>query len=125
MNLVCSLVRLIFTFHNLLTLTIVLMYLALIRLEELGFPKYGRFVRCFDPTKMSRLIGFLFDPASLEGDLKTMWFSVLDAEYVKEHILAPMHKNLPSAQILLSDLCERSDKGLVPKKSKKPATGMY
>jgi hypothetical protein len=34
-----------------------------------------------------------------------------------------MIQNVPAAQVLLSELCERADHGLVPKKFKKATTG--
>lgn len=55
----------------------------MIRLEELTFAKYAKFIRYYDATKMAQLIGFLFDPSNLEKELKPLWFSVLDSEYVK------------------------------------------
>lgn len=64
---------------------LVLVYLAMIRLEELTFDRYAKFIRYYDATKMAQLIGFLFDPSNLEKDLKPLWFSVLDAEFVKVH----------------------------------------
>ena len=94
----------------------------MIRLQELSFPKFARFIRCFDPMKMSRVIGFLFDPVNLESELKSLWFSILDADYVKEKILIPIQNEMPSAQILLRDLINKADHGIIARKSKKLPT---
>lgn len=61
----------------------ILVYLGMIRLEELTFARYAKFIRYYDATKMAQLIGFLFDPSNLEKELQPLWFGVLDASYVK------------------------------------------
>jgi hypothetical protein len=55
----------------------------MIRLDELTFPNFAKFIRYYDATKMAQLIGFLFDPTNLEKELNPLWISVLDAGYVK------------------------------------------
>ena len=66
-----------------INLILVLMYLAMFRLEELTFKNYSKFLRFYDPSKMAQLIGFLFDAKFIDDTLKPIWFSILDAEYVK------------------------------------------
>ena len=58
-------------------------YLAIWRLEELGFEKYAKFISCFDPFKMSRLVEFIFNLIQLETCLKLAWGKILDHEYLK------------------------------------------
>ncbi|KAI8926288.1 hypothetical protein BC831DRAFT_457236 [Entophlyctis helioformis] len=97
-------------------------YLTLWRLEELGFPRFSKFVRCFDPAKMSRLVGFLFNPANLEVDLKKVWGTILDHQFLKEHVIDPILRHVSVAQKLLEELCDRADYGMVAKPSDKKAT---
>ncbi|KAL2911878.1 hypothetical protein HK105_208661 [Polyrhizophydium stewartii] len=97
-------------------------YLALWRLEELGFARFSKFVRCFDPVKMSRLIGFIFNPVNLETDLKQAWGKVLDHQFLKEHVIDPILRHISVAQKLLEEHCDRADYGMVPKKSDKKST---
>ncbi|KAJ3288083.1 hypothetical protein HK104_008340 [Borealophlyctis nickersoniae] len=90
--------------------------------EDLTFAEFHRFVRCFDAAKMARFIAFLFDPANVEGDLKAGWGKILDHAYVQEQLVDPILANIPNAEQLLKELCERAAKGMVPSKSLKPAT---
>eukprot|EP00842_Homolaphlyctis_polyrhiza_P004117 jgi/Hompol1/4706/HPOL_002296-RA len=100
-------------------------YLALWRLEELGFAKFSKFVKCFDPVKMSRLIGFIFNPVNLESDLKKTWGTVLDHQFVKEHVIDPILRHVSVGQKLLEELCDDADFGMVAKKSDKKPTGKH
>lgn len=62
---------------------VVLTYLILWRLEEISFEKLTKFIRALDPVKMSRFIGFMFNPVTIESVLKEEWGKILDHEYLK------------------------------------------
>ena len=66
----------------------------MIRLEDLKFVKFAKFIRYCDPTKMAQLIGFLFDPSNIEKELTPMWYSVLDAGYVKVVVIRFVKKRM-------------------------------
>ncbi|KAH9268660.1 hypothetical protein BASA84_000088 [Batrachochytrium salamandrivorans] len=100
----------------------VLFYLALWRLEELGFQKFSKFVRLFDPLKMSKLLGFIFNPANLNHDLKIVWEEVLDHQFLKEHVIDPVLRHVSIAQSLMEELRNLADNGMVAKKSQKTPT---
>ena len=94
----------------------------MIRLQELSFSHFKRFVQCFDPVKMSKFIGFLFDPFNMEGDLKKLWTSILDIQFVNEAIIFNLKNHLEQARELLAELIEKAAKGMTLKKSSKPPT---
>ncbi|EGF81837.1 hypothetical protein BATDEDRAFT_23491 [Batrachochytrium dendrobatidis JAM81] len=102
----------------------VICYLALWRLDELGFQRFSKFVKCFDPAKMSRLVGFIFSPDNLNTDLKYIWGQVLDHQFLKEHVIDSILRHVSVAQNLLEELCDRADYGMTAKKSEKKPTAI-
>ncbi|KAJ1330099.1 hypothetical protein BSLG_009731 [Batrachochytrium salamandrivorans] len=98
------------------------LFSALWRLEELGFQKFSKFVRLFDPLKMSKLLGFIFNPANLNHDLKIVWEEVLDHQFLKEHVIDPVLRHVSIAQSLMEELRNLADNGMVAKKSQKTPT---
>ncbi|KAJ3132818.1 hypothetical protein HK100_004956 [Physocladia obscura] len=103
----------------------VLAFLSLYRLEsDLDFATYSKFFKCCNPSKMARFLAFLFDSAHLldNGILAKAWSSILDLNYIKTTILGPMLKHAKEVKTLIEELIERSEKGMVLKKSGKPKT---
>lgn len=100
----------------------VICYLSLMRLNELGFSKFATFIQCFDPTKMARIVEYLFSPSNLNGQLKESLCNVFDIDFVNSRIIEPITKNLKSAQTLLKKLCELSENGQMLKKTEKQVT---
>ncbi|KNC99611.1 uncharacterized protein SPPG_04998 [Spizellomyces punctatus DAOM BR117] len=99
-----------------------LFYLALFRLEDLSFPKLRAILLSYDPAKMARFVGFLFDDAMLQGKLREGWAEILDAEWVKERMIDPLLRNMENGISLAGELCDKAEKGMVPKKGTKAPT---
>ncbi|KAJ3304933.1 hypothetical protein HDV03_002161 [Kappamyces sp. JEL0829] len=97
----------------------VICYLALWRLEEIGFAAFSRFVRCFEPGKMALLVAYLFNPDNVQGELRTLWCSHLDEHYVREKIIEPMVYHVPNAQQLERELKKLNDNGMELRKVRK------
>jgi hypothetical protein len=106
----------------------VLVYLCLYRLSELTFSEFRKFVRTAEPSKMAKLVGFLFDSQHLhpgpDGVLYEAWCGILDHEYVKTKIVVPLLQHAEDAIDLVKELNERAEKGMVPRKSNRSPTGM-
>ena len=64
----------------------VLVYLAVVRFEELGPRQFERIVRALDPQKAAVLLGFLFDERHLRGELRDEWLKIYDKAFVEERI---------------------------------------
>ncbi|KAI9103812.1 hypothetical protein DFS34DRAFT_300016 [Phlyctochytrium arcticum] len=102
--------------HNLFA---VLFYLILFRFNELTFPKLRNILNCYDATKMSRLVSFVFDQDYLLGPLREGWSHILDAEWVNEHMIDPIVDHAQDVVELSRELAEKAILGMVPKKSTK------
>lgn len=68
----------------------VLVYLAVVRFEELGPRQFERIARALDPQKVAVLLGFLFDEAHLRGELRDEWLNIYDRAFVEERIGAQL-----------------------------------
>ncbi|KAI8832370.1 hypothetical protein BC829DRAFT_448998 [Chytridium lagenaria] len=100
-----------------------LVYLSLFRLHELTFPVYARLIRTCDPTKMARLVGFIFDsnhitppnPEKGETDracLLNAWSNLLDKKFVEDVIVVKLLGIAKEARELLDGLVEVSKCGM-------------
>lgn len=56
-----------------ITLYSVMVYLAVLRLEELSVPVFRGFVNAHDPVKMLPLLSFLWDETNMQTILKEQW----------------------------------------------------
>lgn len=61
----------------------ILAYLAIFRLEDLGYNKFCDFVYADDPTKMHVFLGYLFSSEILNGVLKDEWCRIFDQTFVE------------------------------------------
>ncbi|KAJ3216153.1 hypothetical protein HDU67_009880 [Dinochytrium kinnereticum] len=100
-----------------------LVYLTLFRLPELGFTEYSKFIRTCDPTKMSRLIAFLFDSTHITGGcLSKAWCEILDQKFVEDEIVVHLLEFAKQARKLTEQLVDVSRTGMVPKKAGRGVT---
>ncbi|TPX55334.1 hypothetical protein PhCBS80983_g05403 [Powellomyces hirtus] len=103
----------------------VLFYLTLFRLSDLGFPK----LRCILLSYASSagvhtgaFARFVFDAHRLTGVLRDAWNTMFDAEWVRETIVDPVLACLRPAKILIRDLEDREERGMVLKKTERRPT---
>jgi hypothetical protein len=66
---------------------------------------------------MAALIGFLFDPHTLQKELNVIWCSILDDIYVKEKIVDPLIHHISNGMQLEQDLIRIVEKGMEISKS--------
>ncbi|GMF40086.1 unnamed protein product [Phytophthora fragariaefolia] len=79
-------------------------YLAMFRLEELGTPVFSGLALALQPTSMYAFISYIFDPEELRGALHAQWARVLDAEFVETQIIDKMLSFKPEIDKLLVQL---------------------
>jgi hypothetical protein len=97
----------------------IICYLALWRIEEIGFSAFSKFVRCFDPKKMASLIDFLFQPSNIEGVLKPLWCTILDGHFVRDKIIHHILQHSSNALLFQQDLMKFAQNGMEIKKTEK------
>ncbi|KAJ3401463.1 hypothetical protein HDV05_000429, partial [Chytridiales sp. JEL 0842] len=114
----------------------VMVYVVLFRLKDLATPILKSLAFSSEPSKMAKLLAFLFDSAHLlppssiseqqeeqqqqveegHGCLYTLWTQILDHEHVKSRFVQPLLERSEEIVGLIEDLKERAEKGMVPKK---------
>eukprot|EP00903_Cladosiphon_okamuranus_P017044 g15709.t1 len=85
------------------TLYMVLGYLLLFRLDELGFGDFRRLTSSEDPTKMAQLLNYLIDWDRVEGQLTQDWLTIFDLKYINEKMLGGLRR----ASGKIEDYCEK------------------
>ncbi|KAG1703414.1 hypothetical protein DVH05_007362 [Phytophthora capsici] len=79
-------------------------YLAMFRLEELGTTTFAGLTLALQPTSMHTFLSYIFNPDELRGNLQAQWSTVLDAEFVQAQIIDKMLSFKPAIDKLLSQL---------------------
>ncbi|CAM9126544.1 unnamed protein product [Pylaiella littoralis] len=85
------------------TLYMVLGYLLLFRLDELGFGDFRRLTSSEDPTKMAQLLNYLIDWERMEGQLTQDWLTIFDLKYINDKMLGGLRR----ASGKIEDYCEK------------------
>ncbi|GMF31428.1 unnamed protein product [Phytophthora lilii] len=79
-------------------------YLAMFRLEELGTAAFSGLALALQPTSMHTFISYIFNPEELKGTLYAHLTRVLDAEFVETQIINKMLRFKPAIDKLLCQL---------------------
>ncbi|RHZ41139.1 hypothetical protein DYB26_014859, partial [Aphanomyces astaci] len=79
-------------------------YLALFRLDEIGMAGFHGFVSTHNPTAMHVFLAYLFDDAILHGPVKAEWLRLLDQEFVETQLIAKLEKHRPEIDQVLGHL---------------------
>lgn len=58
-------------------------YLALFRLQELGTKQFEAFVTTQDPTVLHVFLSYVFNPEKLRGRVWAEWIRVLDSDFLE------------------------------------------
>lgn len=91
-----------------MTMYTVFAYLAIFRLDELGFQTFKEFTMTVDPTKMYNFTNYLFNKDVLWSSLRDSWMKVRDLSYVEDEIIAGIEQFLPELSKFCSDLQEKA-----------------
>ena len=92
------------TSRNDYTRYMVLGYLALFRLDELGWDRFRAFIMSDDPLKMMVLLEYLFDESTLNDFLKPELCKIFDAEFVDNDIISRLLGQMEGASELMESL---------------------
>jgi len=112
---------------------LVLSYLSLFRVKEMGFPAFAQIVKSQAPEKMHVFLSFVFDVATLEKWVKDEWIKHYDLHYVENEILGTIKEFAEVVQGLCEELSEAAfgkaklqveaaEKAGVPEVMRKPPT---
>jgi len=92
-------------------------YLAMMRLNDLGFENFEAFVLKEDTLKMYTFLRFLFDLPKLQSWLKNKWCKIYDQQFVENSVLPNLQDNLDEVHILISRLNDKLHNKPPPKKT--------
>ena len=87
-----------------MTMYTVFAYLAMYRLDELGFPQFREFTNTQEPTKMYNFVIYLFNNENLNNCLKADWMKVRDLSYVEDDLIAGIQQFIPDATKFCDEL---------------------
>lgn len=79
-------------------------YLAMFRLDELGFSRFKEFTNTQEPTKMYNFILYLFNVENLHSCLRSDWMKIRDLNYVEDELIAGIERYIPDATKLCNEL---------------------
>ncbi|XP_058042450.1 cilia- and flagella-associated protein 99 isoform X1 [Ahaetulla prasina] len=83
---------------------VVICYLAIFRLEELGFQLFSKIIKSMDVAKICKFLRFFFNMVNLQTWIKDEWSQIYDSVYVNENWIEPLEKWEPKIQELISQL---------------------
>ncbi|CAK4100082.1 unnamed protein product [Aphanomyces euteiches] len=82
---------------------LVLAYLAIFRLDDIGMSAFQGFVSSQNPTAMHVLLSFLFDETAMKA-IETEWMRLLDQDYVQSQLVDKLAKHKPAMEQVLEKL---------------------
>ncbi|XP_013094873.2 cilia- and flagella-associated protein 99-like isoform X2 [Biomphalaria glabrata] len=101
---------------------IVLAYLALYRLDELGVAHFRKFVDAMELNATYKFLSFLFDEKNLLTWMKDGWSTLYEWSYVETNLLSPLLRWLPELKDLVLLMKKRINNQFKPKKIAVKAT---
>lgn len=99
-------------------------YLAMFRLEEVGVASFSALVAALEPTSMHVFLSYLFDKTNLHGVIKTEWVRVLDEAFVETEIIGKMLAFETEVAALLQQLHARAFGRAASRESLRQAGGV-
>jgi hypothetical protein len=106
------------TSRNDYTRYMILGYLALFRLHELGFERFRSFIMADEPLKMMVFLEFVFNDETLDITLKDELCRIFDRDFVEDDIVVRVKKFFSEAAVLMDDLRMKAY-GIAAAKAKK------
>lgn len=96
---------------------IVISYLALFRLDELGIAHFRKFVAALEVKTAFKFLNHFFEEKNLLTWMKDGWNLVYESSYVQKNILSPLLRWLPELKELIKQLKDKCDNKQKTKKS--------
>ncbi|KAI4873340.1 hypothetical protein NFI96_029086 [Prochilodus magdalenae] len=101
---------------------VVVCYLAMFHLEDLGLEQFSRIIKSLDSSKMHKFLRFFFNVTNLTTWIQGEWSQIYDAAYVEHKWIAPLLRWRTEIEGLLDYLSKKTTKGRLPRKSPKKCT---
>ncbi|XP_063780716.1 cilia- and flagella-associated protein 99 isoform X2 [Pseudophryne corroboree] len=108
--------------HSLLSehhLYVVICYIAIFKIEELGLQTFGRIIKCQDVSKICKFLRFFFKTVNLSTWIKDEWCQIYDSNYVTENWISPLLTWQPEVLNLLEVIESKSVNSSTPVKGSK------
>lgn len=83
-------------------------YLAVYRLDDLGFQYFKQYAATQDPTKIFNLLSYIFNHENLWSILRAEWMKHYDLSYVEDDLIAGIESFIPDCQGYLFELQEKA-----------------
>lgn len=91
-------------------LYVVVCYLAIFRLEELGLQQFSRLIKTMDFPKIYKFLRFFFSVMNLSTWIKYEWSQIYDATYVKNKWIEPLLKWQPKVRQRIEEIADKLSK---------------
>ncbi|XP_017550039.1 cilia- and flagella-associated protein 99 isoform X1 [Pygocentrus nattereri] len=101
---------------------VVVCYLSMFHLEDLGLEQFSRIIKSLDTSKMHKFLSFFFNVTNLTTWIHGEWSQIYDATYVEHKWIAPLLRWQAQIEGLLDYLSKKMTKGSLPRKSPKKCT---
>lgn len=105
----------------------VMLCLALFRIDELGVKEFAKFANAQDPTKMTVFLKYLFDTSDgspVQATVKEEWCKHYDVTYVEEALLGKIESLTPAMMQLVAELESKALGVAAAQEEKKAAAGI-
>uniref|UniRef100_W5K2R9 Cilia and flagella associated protein 99 n=1 Tax=Astyanax mexicanus TaxID=7994 RepID=W5K2R9_ASTMX len=101
---------------------VVVCYLAMFHLEDLGFEQFSRIIKSLDSSKMHKFLSFFFNVTNLTTWIHGEWSQFYDAAYVEHKWIAPLLRWRTEIEGLLDHLAKKMTKSSLSRNSPKKYT---
>lgn len=91
-----------------MTLYNVFAYLAIFRMEELGFQKFRELALTQEPSKVDTFIDYIYNKDNLWNSLLSSWMTVRDLDYVEKSVIPQIEKFIPEMQRFRGELAQNA-----------------
>ncbi|XP_048047607.1 cilia- and flagella-associated protein 99 isoform X2 [Megalobrama amblycephala] len=103
-------------------LFIVVCYLAMFHLDDLGLKHFSRIIKSLDISKMHKFLSFFFNVSNLTTHIQREWSHIYDAAVVDNNWITPLLRWCNEIEALLDQLAKKMGRGSLPKKSPRKNT---
>ncbi|XP_058606173.1 cilia- and flagella-associated protein 99 isoform X4 [Onychostoma macrolepis] len=103
-------------------LFIVVCYLAMFCLDDLGLDNFSRIIKSLDISKMHKFLSFFFNISNLTTHIQREWSHIYDAVVVDKNWITPLLRWCIEIEVLLDQLAKKMGRGNLPKKSPRKNT---
>ncbi|XP_026141293.1 cilia- and flagella-associated protein 99 isoform X1 [Carassius auratus] len=97
-------------------LFIVVCYLAMFCLDDLGLEHFSRIIKSLDISKMHKFLSFFFNISNLTTHIQREWSHIYDAVVVDKNWITPLLRWCTEIEVLLDQLAQKMGTGNLPKK---------